>query len=33
MEISNLGTDELDFNMIEQKYTLTAGQKQLIPIP
>jgi maltose phosphorylase len=33
MEISNLGTDELDFNMIEQKYTLTAGQKQLISIP
>ena len=33
MEISNLGTDELDFNVIEQKYTLTAGQKQLISIP
>jgi trehalose/maltose hydrolase-like predicted phosphorylase len=33
MEISNLGTYELDFSTIDQMYTLDAGVKQVISLP
>jgi maltose phosphorylase len=33
MEVSNLGTDALDFSTIDQSYSLAAGEKQVISLP